>query len=167
MRVEPVLPDVLAPGLKVVFCGTAPGRQSAAARAYYAGRGNTFWPTLARVGLTPRLLLPAEYKQVLGRGIGLTDLAKKTFGADSTLRAKDFAVAELRRKILTVQPGVLAFTSKRAARVYFGRVTGYGIQPELLGRTKLFVLPSPSGLARGSWDLSVWQALARVLRKPL
>jgi len=55
-----VLPDVLAPGLAIVFCGTAVGTVSARRRAYYAGPGNAFWPTLHRVGLTPRQLLPEE-----------------------------------------------------------------------------------------------------------
>jgi TDG/mug DNA glycosylase family protein len=167
MGAGPVLPDVLAPGLRVVFCGTAPGTQSAAARAYYAGRGNKFWPTLARVGLTPRQLLPAEYAEVLAFGIGLTDLAKKVSGPDSALKKSDFGVVDLQRKLLTFQPGILAFTSKRAAREYFGKQTGYGLQEEGIGRSRVFVLPSPSGLASGHWDMSVWRDLAEMLRAPL
>jgi len=49
-----VLPDMLAPGLRIVFCGTAVGSASARRRAYYASPGNSFWPTLFRVGLTKR-----------------------------------------------------------------------------------------------------------------
>nr|HQT26871.1 mismatch-specific DNA-glycosylase [Burkholderiales bacterium] len=56
-----VLPDVLAPDLAVVFCGSAVGAASARRRAYYAGPGNAFWPTLARVGFTPCQLTPDEY----------------------------------------------------------------------------------------------------------
>jgi len=56
-----MLPDVLRPGLRVVFCGTAAGAKSAQVRAYYAGPGNQFWATLSRVGLTRRRLAPREY----------------------------------------------------------------------------------------------------------
>ena len=80
------LPDVLTVGLRVVFCGTAAGVQSARAGAYYAGRGNKFWRTVFTVGLTPRLLEPAEFRTVTQYGIGLTDIAKTYSGADSGLR---------------------------------------------------------------------------------
>src|ERR1700753_3045292 len=63
----PVLPDVLEPGLRVVFCGTAPGTASARAGAYYAGPGNRFWVTLHEVGLTPVLLRPAPPPPTAGR----------------------------------------------------------------------------------------------------
>jgi hypothetical protein len=69
-----VLPDVLGPGLRVVFCGTAVGSASAKRGAYYAGPGNKFWPTLHAIGLTPRRLMPEEFRSVLDYGIGLTDL---------------------------------------------------------------------------------------------
>ncbi len=75
-----VLPDVLAPGLRIVFCGTAVGSASARRRAYYAGPGNSFWPTLFTVGLTPRQLRPEEYATVIEYGLGLTDLAKSIAG---------------------------------------------------------------------------------------
>jgi TDG/mug DNA glycosylase family protein len=45
-----VLEDLLAPGLSIVFCGTGAGRRSAELKAYYAGRGNRFWPTLFESG---------------------------------------------------------------------------------------------------------------------
>ena len=80
-----ILPDLLAPGLDIVFCGTAVGAESARRRAYYAGPGNAFWPTLAQVGLTPRRLKPEEYPLLLTFGIGLTDLAKHVSGNDDIL----------------------------------------------------------------------------------
>ena len=87
----PILPDVLGPGLRIVFCGSAAGAASARAGAYYAGPGNRFWPTLHRVGLTPHLLAPAAFRTVLDHGIGLTDLCKTESGADAGLsrRADD------------------------------------------------------------------------------
>ena len=84
-----VLPDVLKPGLRVVFCGTAVGSKSARAGAYYAGRGNQFWSVLYRVGLTPRQLEPQEFRLLLQYGIGLTDLAKRRSGSDGVLSSSN------------------------------------------------------------------------------
>lgn len=77
-----ILSDVLAPGLRVVFCGTAVSTKSARAGAYYAGPGNAFWSTLHEVGLTPRRLDPSEYAKLPRYGIGLTDLCKLASGSD-------------------------------------------------------------------------------------
>lgn len=71
-----VLPDILAPGLNIVFCGTAVSNVSAQREAYYAGPGNMFWPTLFAIGLTPRLLQPEEFREVLSYGLGLTEFVK-------------------------------------------------------------------------------------------
>ena len=111
-----ILPDLLAPGLNVVFCGTAVGAASARRRAYYAGPGNAFWPTLYRVGLTPRQLRPEEYAQLLGWGIGLTDLAKEVSGNDDILSPGHFDGDRLRAVIAEYRPRILAFTGKRAAQ---------------------------------------------------
>lgn len=147
-----VLPDLLAPGLKVVFCGTAVGNRSAAVRAYYAGRGNQFWAILHRIGLTPTVLEPAEYGTLLEYSIGLTDLAKNTFGNDDDLSADSFDVQGLRRKLETFAPRAVAFNGKRGAKIFLDRKVEYGLQPEKVGRTAVFVLPSTSGAARGYWD---------------
>lgn len=155
-----VLPDVLQPGLDIVFCGTAAGAASARARAYYAGPGNAFWPTLHAVGLTPRRLAPAEFRLVTRFGLGLTDLAKTVSGNDSALPRGSFDASRVRNAVLAVQPRILAFTSKRAAREFLGAPADYGRQRERVGGTLLYVLPSPSGQARRHWDLSVWRALA-------
>jgi TDG/mug DNA glycosylase family protein len=69
-----VLPDVLQSNLKVVFCGTAVGTQSAQAGAYYAGRGNQFWDILFQVGLTPRRLEPHEFRSLPAYSITLQHL---------------------------------------------------------------------------------------------
>lgn len=155
-----ILPDVLQPGLGLVFCGTAAGKRSAAERAYYAHPGNMFWRALHAAGLTPRLLAPAEYPLLPAYGVGLTDLAKRHVGNDDELPRDAFDVPALRAKIERFAPGVVAFTSKAAARGALGRAAGYGPQPETIGTTRLFVLPSPSGQARGHWDLAPWMALA-------
>lgn len=155
-----VLPDVLQTGLNIVFCGTAPGTVSAMQQAYYAGPGNKFWPTLFEVGLTPHRFAPAEYPAVLPLGIGLTDLVKHTFGADSVLTSSDFGREELQAKILHYQPRILAFTSKRAGQEFLGGSLQYGLQERKVGDTLLVVLPSPSGLARRFWTVEPWRELA-------
>jgi len=75
-----LVPDVLGPGLRVVFCGSALGDVSWRRHAYYANPGNRFWQTLAEVGLTPRRLEPREYARLPEWGIGLTDLVKSDHG---------------------------------------------------------------------------------------
>ena len=80
-----MLPDVLCPGLRVVFCGTAAGAVSAARGAYFAGPGNRFWSILAEIKLTPHQLKPDELRLLPTFGIGLTDIAKSVSGADSRL----------------------------------------------------------------------------------
>ena len=157
-----VLRDVLTRDLDVVFCGTAAGNESARRKAYYAGPGNSFWATLFRVGLTPRQLEPEQYEDLHCFRLGLTDLAKHTSGSDRDLLASDFDCKGLRRKILKYRPRILAFTSKRAAEEFLGREVGYGLLPDRIGDTALFVLPSPSGAARRYWNEQHWQELARL-----
>jgi TDG/mug DNA glycosylase family protein len=161
---DPILPDLLQPGLDLVFCGTAAGRRSAEQAAYYAHPGNLFWRALHAVALTPRLFAPAEFPQLPALGIGLTDLAKHHVGNDDELPRDAFDAAALRERIERHAPRVLAFTSKAAARAALGRVANYGLQEERYGPTQLFVLPSPSGQARGHWDLAPWHALAALVR---
>jgi double-stranded uracil-DNA glycosylase len=163
--VNSVLPDVLAPGLKIVFCGTAAGDASARVGAYYAGPGNRFYETLYRVGLTPSQLQPGEFRNLAQYGIGLTDLAKHTSGADKTLTAADFNAQALRQKIIAFSPRVLAFNGKRAAcEFYRRRIVEYGQQPEIIGQTAVFIVPSTSGAARGFWDITHWQRLAEFVQ---
>ncbi len=160
-----VLPDILAPGLDIVFCGTAVGTVSAQRGAYYAGPGSMFWPTLHAVGLTPRRLQPEEYREVLAFGLGLTDLVKAVSGVDTQLSKHHFDRDRLRATILRYAPKILAFTSKRAGSEFLGRPVGYGLLLEKVGDTALFVLPSPSGAARRWWNVSHWQELAGLRKK--
>ncbi|MHB1273542.1 MAG: mismatch-specific DNA-glycosylase [Rhodanobacter sp.] len=161
---DTILPDVLQPGLALVFCGTAAGRRSAAERAYYAHPGNLFWRALCEAGLTPRQLAPAEFPQVTRYGIGLTDLAKRHVGNDNELPREAFDAPALIVRIERHGPRLLAFTSKNAARAVLGRSPDYGLQAETIGDTRLFVLPSPSGQARGHWDIGPWLALGDLYR---
>ncbi len=161
------VPDLLAPGLKVVFCGTALGRVSAERQAYYANPGNFFWRTLHNTGLTPEPIKPQDYAVLLDYGIGLTDLSKTHFGNDNQLPADALDAEVLREKIRQYQPKILAFTSKTGASVFLGRPTGsipLGFQPEQVGDTRIYVLPSPSGQARIFWSQQAWQDLADAVK---
>lgn len=158
-----VLPDVLAPGLKVVFCGSAVGTVSAARGAYYAHPQNKFWLTLHGIGLTPRLIRPEEYAQALAWGIGLTDIAKHASGMDRELPPGALgreACDALTKKIKAAQPKVLAFTSLTAGRRWLGRIAPPGESGERIGATRVWLLPSPSPTAGWNWDPSWWRKLA-------
>jgi TDG/mug DNA glycosylase family protein len=156
-----VLPDMLRPGLRVVFCGTAAGTESARAGAYYAGPGNAFWATLHLTGLTPMRLLPAEFEQLPTFGIGLTDICKVLHGSDQEVGTCEFDVAGLEARIAAVEPANLAFNGKNAARGALGRRVDYGPQPERIGGAVAWVLPSTSGAARRYWNVGPWRDLAR------
>ncbi|MDA0229808.1 MAG: mismatch-specific DNA-glycosylase [Proteobacteria bacterium] len=163
-----ILPDVLADGLDVVFCGSAAGSASAQAGAYYAWPGNRFWPILHESGLTPRQLLPSEFRNVLQYGVGLTDLSKFQSGADSSLDVGGDDTGGLAEKIIAYKPRALAFNGKRAGSVFLREVLAckikdYGLQPQALSATALFVLPSTSGAARRWWDAAPWRALSEFL----
>jgi TDG/mug DNA glycosylase family protein len=97
-------------------------------------------------------------------GIGLTDLSKFHYGNDNELPVDAFDIDVLRLKIERFAPRVLAFTSKHAGMAALGKSITYGLQPTRIGSTRLFVLPSPSGQARRSWNPAVWQELADVVR---
>lgn len=163
-RPHPVLPDVLQPGLKLVFCGTAAGTVSAARGQYYAHPQNKFWRTLHKVGLTPRLLTPTEYPLLPEFGIGLTDIAKNVSGMDSELPAGSLgraAAMALRARIADHSPRLLAFTSLTGGKRVMGPNARFGRQDEKIGETEIWVLPSPSPAAHWNWNERVWRALAK------
>src|SRR5882672_392005 len=159
-----MLDDLLAPRLKLVVCGSAAGDRSVQLGQYYAGPGNKFWSTIAAVGLTPRRLRPAEYQLLLTFGIGLTDLIKEQSGTDTGIDFSGAEPASLRDKLLDFRPGILCFNGKRAGQEFLARASvAYGLQSERVGRTHLFIAPSTSGAASGSWDLSVWETLSNLV----
>ncbi|MCE5286132.1 MAG: mismatch-specific DNA-glycosylase [Pelosinus sp.] len=160
-----MLPDVLAEDLLVVFCGMAASPQSAKAKAYYAGPGNKFWPTLSQIGLTERQLKPHEFSEVLKYGIGLTDLAKEVSGRDAELGYSDFDADGLRNRINYYCPKVLCFNGKKAAQIFLEKRVAYGLQEECVGDTAIFVAPSTSGAASGFWDIRVWLELGQLTKK--
>ena len=151
---------MLEPGLRVIFCGTAAGAVAARVGAPYAGPGNRFWWALHEVGLTPRELRPAEFRELPRYGLGLTDVAKHTSGGDASLVRSDFDAGAVVAKVERHAPGILAFVGKRAAQEVLGGRVDYGRQAVRIGTAEVWVMPSTSGAARGSWDLGPWRDLA-------
>ncbi|QIO32070.1 mismatch-specific DNA-glycosylase [Bradyrhizobium sp. 1(2017)] len=157
------LPDQLRPDLRLVFVGTAASTRSAEVGHYYAHPGNRFWRAIHEAGITPRRYQPSEFASLIELGIGFTDLSKTGVGMDHQIVAETIDVSGFRAKIDKYRPRTIAFTSKKAASLFYGRPSS-GIS---LGRQKrddcpaeIFVLPSPSGAASGQWTLEPWRELA-------
>jgi double-stranded uracil-DNA glycosylase len=166
------VPDILAPTLRVIFCGINPGRVSAAARAHFANPRNDFWRLLHAAGFTPRLFLPAEQHELTRHGCGLTNSAFRTTRGSGDLRRGDFAGAAERLGRLTadLRPAVIAFVGKEAYRGAFGERPSLGLQERRMGDTRLFVLPSTSPAnAAVPWAerLRWFQALQEVASRPV
>jgi TDG/mug DNA glycosylase family protein len=143
------VPDLLAPGLAVLFVGINPSLYSAAVRHHFARPGNRFWPTLHAAGFTDRRLTAFAERELLARGCGITNLVARATAAadeldDEELRAGALA---LTRKVRRHRPGFVAFLGVTAYRTAFGRPrAALGRQPERIGDSGLWVLPNPSGL---------------------
>jgi TDG/mug DNA glycosylase family protein len=147
------IPDVIAPGLDVLFCGINPGLYSAATGHHFARPGNRFWPALHRAGFVPRQLHPAEQDLLLGYGQGITNLvARGTARADELTAAEIVAGGEiLTAKLQRYRPRWLAVLGVTAYRTAFGvRDARVGRQPTSIADTGVWVLPNPSGL-NASW----------------
>jgi TDG/mug DNA glycosylase family protein len=138
------VPDVLAPGLRCVFCGINPGRVSAAARAHFANPRNDFWRLLHDGGLTPRLYAPDEQFGLLELGYGLTNAAFRTTPGSGELRRGDFDLDRLQALAREFAPLAIAFVGKEAYRGLFGERPELGPQLRVLESSGLFVLPSTS-----------------------
>ena len=165
------LPDLLRDDLKLVFVGTAAGQRSADVGHYYAHPGNRFWRTIHEIGITPRQYLPHEFPSLLDLRIGFTDMCKTGAGMDHTALKFSIDVPAFRKKMQQYRPKTIAFTSKKAASLFYGRPT----KAVALGRQSLdqdfprgfpdvFVLASPSGAASGHWSVQPWQELADWVR---
>ena len=119
---ESAIPDVVAPGLRVLFCGINPGRVSAAAHAHFANPRNDFWRLLHAAGFTPELLEPSQQFDLLKHGIGVTNAAARTTPGSGDLRKADFAGAADRLEQIArdERPAWIGFVGKEAYRGTFG-----------------------------------------------
>jgi double-stranded uracil-DNA glycosylase len=161
-----ILHDLLGESLDIVLCGTAASTASAKASAYYAHRQNKFWTILHETGLTPTQLQPHQFRDLLHYRIGLTDLVKTHSGMDHQIRSEfgEIARSRLLNSILRYRPKFLAFTSKTAGENFLGGKRDYGEQSELLAGTRIWILPSTSGAANGSWRPDIWHQFADRVR---
>ncbi|MFD7628864.1 G/U mismatch-specific DNA glycosylase [Streptomyces sp. NPDC059851] len=144
-----VVPDVVAGGLRVLFCGINPGLLSAATGHHFARPGNRFWPVLHLAGFTPRRLAPAEQEELLTYRLGITNVV-----ARATARADELSTEELieggrvlRAKVERLRPQWLAVAGVTAYRTAFGeKKASIGPQEQTIGSTRIWALPNPSGL---------------------
>jgi TDG/mug DNA glycosylase family protein len=143
------VPDVIAPSLKVLFCGINPGLYSAAVGHHFARPGNRFWPTLHAAGFTERLLSPFEERELLHSGYGITNIVDRATGAADELSTEELIKGgqRVKRKILRYRPTIVAFVGVGAYRIAFRRLRAVvGKQAEAIGCSAVWLLPNPSGL---------------------
>jgi len=141
--------DVIAPDLRVLFCGINPGLYTAAVGHHFARPGNRFWPALHRSGFTPRLLSAFEERELLALGCGITNVVARATAAAAELAPEEFARGGrlLKKKVEKYRPRFLAVLGVGAYRAAFDRPkAATGAQEEGLGPTRVWVLPNPSGL---------------------
>jgi TDG/mug DNA glycosylase family protein len=143
------VPDLIAPGLRVLFCGINPSLYSAVVVHHFARPGNRFWPALHASGFTPRLLRPWEEAELLELGCGITNIFERATATAAELSKEELleGAQRLHIRVLALKPKVLAVLSVTAYRDAFGRPdASYGLQDQMIGNTHLWVLPNPSGL---------------------
>lgn len=141
--------DVIAPSLRVLFCGINPGLYSGATGHHFARPGNRFWPTLHQAGFTPRLLHPSEERELLAYGYGITNLVARATATADELAPEELVAGQrrLKSKVKRYQPQVVAVLGISAYRTAFGqKLVTLGRQPDPLAQAGVWVLPNPSGL---------------------
>lgn len=163
-----MIQDIIAPDLRVVFCGINPGLSSAHQGFHFANPTNRFWKVIHLAGFTQRQLAPQDEKYLLDTGCGITALVSRpTVTAAEVTREELRAGGEaLEEKILSYQPQSIAILGKQAYTQAFGiRKVDWGRQEKTIGNTQIWVLPNPSGLSRITVDELV--ASYRVLNEAL
>ncbi len=164
------LPDLLRPGLDLVFAGINPGEHSARVRHYYAHPGNGFWPALSASGLTHGPVDPDDDRSLLGRcGIGLTVVVMRVATDSSTVSDHELraAIPAFRRRIAYARPRAVCFTTTRAFEIVCPGVRSpgaWGRQHAELEGAEVWVIPSTSGRAAG-WRDDVHRVLAELARR--
>lgn len=141
--------DVIAPGLRVLFCGINPGLYTAAVGHHFARPGNRFWPALFASGFTDRLFAPDEERELLARGLGITNVVERATATAAELSPEEFVAGgqALRTKVRRYGPRFLAVLGVGAYRTAFAAPKAQlGLQTEPIGDTRVWVLPNPSGL---------------------
>ena len=146
---DKTVPDVIAPDLRVLFCGINPGLYTAAVGHHFARPGNRFWPALHGGGFTDRVLSPFDERELLKSGYGITNVVPRTTASADQLTKEEIVAGgeQLRKKVLRFRPRVLAVLGVGAYRTAFNQPKAtVGRQSEMIGNTIIWVLPNPSGL---------------------
>ncbi|MEA1962905.1 MAG: mismatch-specific DNA-glycosylase [Patescibacteria group bacterium] len=160
--------DLFCGGLDIIFCGMAVGKKSFKEKSFYANHGNKFWRVLKEARFTPTRLKPQEYKELLKYKIGLTDLTKDQCGADNGIQVTKWHRLALRNEINKYQPAILAFNGKKPAKEFLNKQKiNYGEQEEVIGSTKIYVLPSTSQMANRYWEPKCWRQLLKETRRKI
>jgi TDG/mug DNA glycosylase family protein len=142
------VPDVLGPGLRVLFCGINPGLWSAAVGHHFARPGNRFWKALHLGGFTPRLLAPEEEDELVALGLGITNLVERATAGAAELGPEELRAggSRLAAKAAAARPEVVAVLGVGAYRTALDRPTAaVGPQPETVAGSRAWLLPNPSG----------------------
>jgi TDG/mug DNA glycosylase family protein len=148
----PGLPDVIDQGLDVLFCGINPGIAAAATGHHFEGRGNRFWRVLHLAGFTPEEILPRDSRGILDHRCGLTTVVERPTAAAGELSPQEFiaATAGFERKVANFAPRFVAFLGKAGYAALSGqRDIAWGLQTTAMHRSRVWVLPNPSGRNRG------------------
>lgn len=143
------VPDVIAPDLKVLFCGINPGLYTAAVGHHFARPGNRFWPALHQSGFTSDLISPFNERELLKLGIGISNVVPHATASAAELTREDYVAGglALARKIKRQRPRIVAILGVGAYRDAFARPKAQvGEQPERIHDARVWVLPNPSGL---------------------
>jgi len=143
------VPDVIAPGLDVLFCGINPGLWSAAVGHHFARPGNRFWKVLQAAGFSPEVIAPEDERRLLELGLGVTNLVPRASAKAAELSGEELRQGgrRLARTVSRWRPRFVAFVGMGAFRTAYGRPRAeVGEQPEAIGGARVWVLPNPSGL---------------------
>jgi double-stranded uracil-DNA glycosylase len=163
------VPDVVAPGLDVIFCGINPGLWSAAVGHHFARPGNRFWKVLQAAGFTEELVSPSDERSLLQDGVGVTNLVSRATASAAELDSDELRRGgrNLARKVRRLRPGIVAFLGLIAYRSAFDRPgASVGEQAERLGGARLWLLPNPSG-AQAHYQPDEMVSALRALREEI
>jgi TDG/mug DNA glycosylase family protein len=141
--------DVIAPRLRVLFCGINPGLYTAAVGHHFARPGNRFWPALYAAGFTDRLVSPFDERELLQSGYGVTNVVMRATATADQLTREELRAGgkQLVAKVRRYKPAFLAILGLGAYRVAWERPKAIiGRQEETIDETVVWVLPNPSGL---------------------